>query len=83
MSKVVKLVPPQTVDEEVRDSVVRLLSEALAEAKEGHVRTVVLILGYPNGDWANKASFTDRYSEAIGRLEITKQEWIKQYLDNE
>lgn len=82
MPATVTLVTKPTADEEVRQSVVRLLQETLDEAVRGEIDTIVLILGHPDGDWSDKCSSTNKLSAAIGRLEITKHEWVVQYLKN-
>lgn len=77
---IASLVPKPTANEEVRESVVRLLRWSLEQAEAGNVDTLIMILGHPDGEWSDKVSETVKFSEAIGRLEITKQEWIAQYL---
>lgn len=78
----VALVPKPKAADEIRESVMRLLRDSLEQAERGEVDTVIIILGHPDGDWTNKSSYTDKLSAAIGRLEITKQEWIEKYLRN-
>lgn len=80
MSAPIALVAKPTVAEEVRESVVRLLRGTLAEAEAGEVSTVVILVGHINGDWFSRCSDTEHFSEAVGRVEIIKQEWIAQYL---
>lgn len=76
-----KLAPKPTVDEEVKANVVKVLRECLDMAERGEIDTVVVIMGLVNGEWVNRMSETLKYSEAIGRLEITKQEWVNKYLE--
>jgi len=71
----IKLVTPPKAADDVRESVVRILRNALAEAETGNVDTVVVIMGHPDGDWSNKCSTTLKFSEAIGRMFIAMQEW--------
>jgi len=76
----IKLVPPVSAKEEARQSVIKLLRKTLEEAEAGQLQSVVMIIESVDGTWADRASETIKFSEAIGRLEITKQEWIAQYL---
>jgi hypothetical protein len=80
MADPIALVPKPKAADEVRESVVRLLRDSLEQAERGEVDTVIIILGHPDGEWSDRCSNTDKLSAAIGRLEITKQEWIAQYL---
>ena len=82
MTAPVALVPKPKAADEIRESVMRLLRDSLEQAERGEVDTVIIIVGHPDGDWTNKSSYTDKLSAAIGRLEITKQEWIEKYLRN-
>lgn len=76
----VSLVTHPTAAEEVKASVVKLLRNALELAETGEIESVVLILGHTSGEWTDQVSETVKFSEAVGRLEITKQEWINQFL---
>ena len=80
MAGPISLVTKPSADEEVRESVVRLLREALAQAEAGEVDTVLMILGHPDETWSDIASETVSFSHAVGRLEILKQKWIAKYL---
>jgi hypothetical protein len=80
VSNVVGLVAPPTAADEIRESVLRLLRKTLAEAEAGEIDQVVIIARCVDGDWIDRISDTDKASELIGRLEITKQEWINRYL---
>jgi hypothetical protein len=64
----------------VQESVVRLLRESLEQAERGEVDTVIIILAHPDGRWSDHCSHTEKISESIGRLEITKVDWTLQYL---
>lgn len=77
-----QLVTKPTADAEVKASVLRVLRETLEQAERGEIDCVVMILGHPDGEWTDRTSETVKFSEAIGRLEITKSEWIAQYLRN-
>jgi hypothetical protein len=76
----VTLIPKLKATDEVRESVVRLLRDSLEQAERGEVDTVIIILGNPDGTWTDRCSETRKLSEAIGRMEITKHEWIAQAL---
>ena len=76
----IALVPKQKTSDEVRKSVVKVLKEALDLAEAGEIDTAIIILGHTDGEWSSGCSSTENVSEAIGRLEITKQEWISSYL---
>lgn len=80
MTAPIALVPKPKADEEVRESVVRLLRDSLEQAERGEVDTVIIILGHPDGEWSDRCSSTEKLSAAIGRIEITKQEWVAKYL---
>lgn len=75
------VIPKKTIDAENKESVVRILKTTLEEAERGEIGTVIVIAEQPSGHWVNRTSNTVIFSEAIGRLEITKQEWIKAYLE--
>lgn len=78
----IKLVVKPTTLDEVKESVVKLLEQTLKEANEGSITTIVMLIEYIDEDWADRISSTVNFSKAIGRLEITKQEWIDKYLRN-
>jgi hypothetical protein len=59
-------------------NVIRILEEALADAKAGRLVEVV-ILGYtndPESPWDYHIGPTKRLTAWIGHLEMTKQAWI-------
>jgi hypothetical protein len=80
VSNVIGLVAKPTAEDDVRESVIRLLRKTLEEAEAGEVDSLVMIVGCPNGEWSDRASETVKFSEAIGRLEITKQDWIARFM---
>ena len=80
MADFIKLVPEAVAEDEVRESVLAVLQEMLGMAEAGVLNTVIVIAGRVDGDWMNRYSETVCFSEAIGRLEITKQEWVKNYM---
>jgi hypothetical protein len=79
----VVLVPKPTADDEVRQSVIDLLRETLADAEAGKIITALIIIEQTNGEWGNRWSGTTHFAETIGRLEVTKYEMIKQFADRE
>ena len=83
MTQPVALVPKPKASDEVRESVIRLLRKSLDEAEAGEIVSAIMILRRADGEWIDRASTTERFSEDIGRLEITKQKWIAQYLQDE
>lgn len=81
MTDILHLVTPAKASDEVRESVIRLLRKTLDEAEAGDIDSIAMIIAAPNGEWIDRFSDTVKFSEAIGRLEITKQEWISRYLE--
>ena len=79
MTEIVSLVQKPTVTEEIRSNVVNILRETLEQAERGEIDTVIMILHHPDGDWTDRASSTEIFSDSIGRLEILKQKWISNY----
>lgn len=65
---------------DIKESVVGILKARLAEAERGEIDTVIVLAHHTDKDWSESASGTDRFSEAIGRMEITKNAWIGRYL---
>ena len=80
MTSPIALVPKTKASDEVRESVVELLRKSLAEAAAGDITSAIVILRHADGEWTDRCSDTVTFSEDIGRLEITKQRWIAQYL---
>jgi hypothetical protein len=83
MNPPIALVPKPKAADDVRESVTRLLRDSLDQAERGEVDTVIIILGHPDGEWSDRCSSTEKLSAAIGRLEITKAEWVAQYLQDQ
>jgi hypothetical protein len=81
--KPLTLVTPPSAAKEVQESIVRLLRRTLEEAERGEIDTVLIIASMPNGEWIDRASDTLKFSEAIGRLEITKLDWIKRHMEGD
>ena len=76
----IHVLPPPVADTEVRDSVIRLLKNWLADAEAGRVDVLVIVGHYLNGEWRESASSTDHFTEVIGQLEILKQSWVADYV---
>jgi hypothetical protein len=83
MTAPIVLVTKPTASDEVRKSVVDLLRDTLAEAESGNIVTLVMIIGHPDNQWSNRSSVTQNTSEMIGRLEITKQSILTEFLKND
>ena len=79
----VSIVPKPKASDEVRESVVRLLRKSLEEAEAGAILSVIMIFRNADGEWTDRCSDTERFSEDIGHLEITKHRWITKYLSQE
>jgi len=81
MMAIATIVPKPKASDEVRESIVAILRATLDEAKRGELDCIVVIARSVDGEWFNRCSEVVGFSDAIGRLEITKQEWIKEFLD--
>lgn len=80
--KILKLVPPPAEDVAIREATVQLLAQALDEAKAGHIAEIVLLVLHPDGTWSDRTTQSLHFSEWIGRLEMTKLDWIKSHWEN-
>lgn len=69
-------------NEEVHKSVLETLEEALEGARRGDIKAVCILIEHPNGNWSGLHSGTMDMSRTIGQLEMTKQEWIRKYMDD-
>jgi hypothetical protein len=79
-----RIVADPTADEEIRAEVVGLLEETLEQAKRGEITEILLILKHPGTDeWSDRSTSTQHLTEWIGKLEVTKQSWILQFLNRE
>lgn len=83
MPKVIELVTKPTVADEIKDGIVRALEKALEEAKAGQMDHLVMVMSYAGGEWKDYVSGTEECSRMIGRLEIVKYSWMRQYLNAE
>ena len=77
--RVVKLAPKPTLPDEIRDAAIKLAKQVLEDVEAGNVTTLLVIAARPDGSWSREWSGTMEMAEMIGRLEITKQEWISAY----
>ena len=76
-------VAPLTAKEELRAEVIALLRDALEQAEAGDVDEVLILMRHPGDDeWSNLASETLGFAAWIGRIEITKLDWIEQYREH-
>lgn len=80
---VLSLVPKATAADEVQESVIALLENALSEARAGNVCSIVIIATHPNGEWSDWQSATDQMPEVVGRLEMAKQKRISRAIMHE
>lgn len=71
------VVAPPSVPEEIRADVIRQLEKTLAEARRGEVAEVLLIIQRPDPEfWEQRSSDTQSILKWVGRLEVTKLDWI-------
>ena len=78
MGDVIKLTPVGST-QQVQQSVIDALMDALEQAKAGTIAEVILLITRPDGDVSDMASATMDFPRAIGQLELTKQDWISQF----
>lgn len=76
---ITRLVTKPTLPEEIKEGAVKLARAVLADVEAGNVSTLLVIAARPDGSWSREWSGTMEMAEMIGRLEITKQEWIAEY----
>ncbi len=79
---VAKLVTKPTLPDEIKAGILKLLATATEDAQSGGVSTMLIIAVRPDGTWSREWSGTMEMAGMIGRLEITKQEWIAEYSRN-
>lgn len=82
MADVVQLAAPPKIEDTIAADVIRYLKEILKEAEEGRIESIIIIAKRPSGFWSERRSGTKNYPEAIGRLEIMKQGWIQEFLQD-
>lgn len=79
MSDPVRLIPKQTAAEEIKADVISILREHLERAERGEFDGVVVICRRSDGSWCDERSALVQFSDAIGKLEIIKHDWIRQF----
>jgi hypothetical protein len=79
----ISLVAKPTADEEIRQSVITVLREALAEAEAGNINGVAMILSHPDETWTHRGSECMEFSRMVGRIEMLKHQWIKEHFERE
>lgn len=67
---------PDTTREECRQSAIENAKEALRRLEANECSEVLIILRRDDDQWDNLASFTTSITAWVGRLEITKSDWI-------
>jgi hypothetical protein len=77
--KIAKLVTPPTMADEIREGILKLSQEVLKDAETGTLQTLLVVCVRSDGSWSREWSGTPEFAAMIGRLEITKQEWIAEY----
>jgi hypothetical protein len=79
MADIIKLATAPTLSDEIKDSTIKLARTVLEDAEAGNVATLLVIAIRPDGSWSREWSGTENMSDAIGKIEIAKQEWIATY----
>lgn len=80
----IRLVTPPTASEEIKQSVVEKLEEILAQAKAGDITEFCMIIQHADpAEWSDISSMTKHIMTWVGRLEMTKLDWIAKYRENE
>lgn len=72
MNNTVRLVPAPSIEEEIRDSAVALLREALLDAESGNVSGVIIITKEKDGMWGHRVTPSLSVREEIGAIEAYK-----------
>lgn len=71
------LVKAKPVEERIKAEVVQLLERYLEEAKRGEIKELFVIALHDNDEWTDRSTSTMHLNSWIGRMEITKLEWIE------
>lgn len=79
MAEIIPLALAPTDQQEVQQSVVKLLETTLGFAKEGKIDSIIMVVSHGN-DWYPIVSESMNFSRDIGRIEILKQQWIRDVL---
>lgn len=80
---VLSIAPKPTPDEQIKESVMKVLKEALAEAEKGEISDIVIIAVHPDGAWSDWQSSTNHASAMVGRLDIAKHKRILNILQDD
>jgi hypothetical protein len=80
MADTLSIAPKPTVLDKIKQDIVETLREALAEAEKGEICSMLLIMKHNDNSWSDERSGSMDFPDAIGRLEIVKQNWIQAYL---
>jgi hypothetical protein len=80
--KIARLVTPLPLEAEIRDGILKLVRDVMADAEAGTLATLLVICERQDGAWSREWSGTRNMRAAIGELEIVKQEWIAEYSKN-
>jgi hypothetical protein len=70
---------PKAADD-IKVEILDILRGALAEAEAGELDALILVKRQVGGKWGNDRSGLLSITDAVGRLEIIKQEYVYQYL---
>lgn len=76
----INFVPKPSVEEETKQSAIKILEDAISDVRSGQVNAAIVILSRPDGYWMYKASRVKIFTTLVGQLEIIKQDFIKDYL---
>lgn len=77
-----KLVPAKTITEQNRSDAIGKIREVLELAERGEIDEV-LIIANAKEEWMNWSSTTSSILKWIGRIEVTKNDWIALYNQEE
>jgi hypothetical protein len=83
MTEVVSLVAKSTVKSDIKDRIIAMLEDTLAEAKAGDIGAIFMIVERPDEMWTERWDGTCKLSELIGRMEIIKHKIIHGYFRGE
>lgn len=74
---------PRAADD-IKASVVKLLEELLVEAKAGDITELCILIQHADPrEWSDRSSMTENIMGWVGRLELTKLDWIAKYREQD
>jgi hypothetical protein len=77
-------IKPPTADDEIKESMIKMLEDTLAEARAGDITEVVMLIQHADPEeWSDRAGMTDNIMRWVGRLETTKLDWIAKYKEQD